>query len=1139
MKRRVALLPLVMLAAACTRNIDEGQKIKEIVAPQEEAPAPAVPVVKSDQVAPSAELALENYEKLLELPQDPVTRAETMRRLADLNLEIDEQSGGTDLKASDQRLHRSVDLYEAILKEQPTLPTNDRVLYQLARAYQSLGQNDKAEAALQRLTHDYPQSSYADDAHFRRAEVLFKIGQFDDAAVEYRYIVALKDRTPFFEAAQYKLGWSEYRQSNYESAIGIFVQILSRELPPGELTDVKAALDGVKAGKKDMAQDALRVIALSFAQLGGGDAVGKYFQAHGEPPYSALVYFGVGEHLLEKKRYTDAAATYRSFVERHPAHELVPLFLSRAVAAQDLGGFIEPVVQEKERYVRTLDPAAPYWSGRTPTPEVLKDLRSHLEDLARFYQARGQKEKSDNPAQATADFTTAAQRYRRLLELYPGDAHAAELHFLLAEALFDAGDTAGAAGEYDKVVADYPAYEKASDAAYAALLAYQRLSDEAAGAQKPEALRQSVAAALRLADRYPQHPEALAALTRACEDLYRLPDFDQAVTVAERVLKATPAAPEALRRTALNVEADAHFSQKRYAQAEIAYTALLDMTPGKEARTALEERLASAIYKQGEAARDAGDPRAAAANFLRVSHNAPDASIRATADYDAAAMLIAAQDWTQAAAVLTAFRARNPQSPLLPELDKKLAVVFQNTGRLKEAAEVLERIASRETETPQTRADAAWLAATLLDQAHDARAAAAYESYLRKYPQPFDRAIEARQKLADHAQARGDAEKRRHWLNEIVVADANAGSARTPRSRQLAAQAVLEQGRELAARASHIVLKAPLKASLPPKKRAMETALAALTRAADYGVAEVTTAATYELGVLYQDFSKDLLGSKRPAKMGPLERQQYDLLLEEQAFPFEEKAIQFHEANLQRVAQGVYNAWIGRSLQALAQLDPAKYGKRELTDPVYEDAVPGAAPTRPNAAPAGAEGAAQQRYAAGQNALKSGRWDEAQAALVAAVKDFRQHAGTHANLGIFYARTGRKAEAMSALTQAVSLDPKNAVAQTWIGALARESGDYKRAEAAYRAAIAADPSYAPAHLDLAILYDQYLKRPLDALGAYQRYEALTGKKDVRASVWIAELQAQLPAPSAAPAPGADVPKPAAPAAPAPRTGVTS
>src|SRR6202008_4582254 len=110
-----------------------------------------------------------------------------------------------------------------------------------------------------------------------------------------------------------------------------------------------------------------------------------------------------------------------------------------------------------------------------------------------------------------------------------------------------------------------------------------------------------------------------------------------------------------------------------------------------------------------------------------------------------------------------------------------------------------------------------------------------------------------------------------------------------------------------------------------------ERAIGALTKAADYGIADVTTAATFELGTLYQNFSKSLLDSDRPKKLSDLELEQYNLLLEEKAFPIEEKAIEGHEANLQRVPQGVYNQWIDKSMQALAQIAPGKYGKRERT----------------------------------------------------------------------------------------------------------------------------------------------------------------------------------------------------------------
>ena len=1127
------LLPLALLAAACTTNIDEGKPIKEIAA-TEEQPAPAeLPVARTDQVQPDVNRALENYEKLLDLPQDPAARAETMRRLADLQLEMDEQGGST-LQQSEQRLRRSVELYNTVLKDRPDAPTNDRVLYQLARAYQSLGDFAKAEEALLRMTRDYPQSSYADDAHFRRAELLFRLEQFDDASTEYRMVLALKDATPFFEAAQYKYGWSEYRQSNYESALITFLTILNRELPPGEISDLKVALESVRPGKKDMTQDALRVVSLSFTQLGGPEAANKYFAKNGEPPYAALVYSALGAHLLEKKRYTDSARSYESFIAAHPKHALAPDFLARAIAAQDLGGFIEPVVAAKENYVKHFDPSAPYWEGRSLTPEVLASLRAHLEDLARYYQARGQKPREAGTAPAKLDFDQAVRWYQRLLTLFPQDSKAAELRFLMAESLLEAGDPMAAAREYNKVVADYPNYDKAPDAAYAALLAYQRYSETALDAERPAVLRQSVQAGLQLAQRYPQHAQALPALTRAAEDLYRLHEWDQAVQVAERVLKAVPPAPEALRHTAWQVAADAHFSQKRYPQAEVAYAELLKLTPPDSAdRATLNERLASSIYKQGEAARDASDSRGAADAFLRVGRLVPTATIRATADYDAATMLIVLKDWTQAAIVLEAFRSAHATSALLPDVDKKLAVVYESAGKPKEAAAVLQRIATRATETPETRRDAAWLAVTLLDQARDARAAVEYEAYVKQYPQPLERAVEARQKLAEFAQARKDETRRQSWLREIVSADKNGGAARTPRTRQFAAQALLEFGRVDALKAAKVPLKTPLKQSLPVKKQAIERAIATLSEASEYGIAEVTTAATFELGVLYQDLSRDLLASERPKKLSALEREQYDLLLEEQAFPFEEKAIQWHEANLQRVSQGIYNAWVGKSLQALVQIAPGRYGKREQTVDLYETP-----PAAPATAPA-------ERYAQALALLKSNQLPGAEAAFVVAVKDYPQFTGAWTNLGIVYARINRKPEALTALAKAASLDASNVVAQNWLGVVARETGDFKRAEQAYQQVLSAQPGNVPAQLNLAILYDQHLKRPVDALAAYRRYEELTQKKDLRAAVWIAELQAQMPAPATVqvpPAGPAATPPAAAPNAPKPaprKTGVTS
>ena len=80
---------------------------------------------------------------------------------------------------------------------------------------------------------------------------------------------------------------------------------------------------------------------------------------------------------------------------------------------------------------------------------------------------------------------------------------------------------------------------------------------------------------------------------------------------------------------------------------------------------------------------------------------------------------------------------------------------------------------------------------------------------------------------------------------------------------------------------------------------------------------------------IYAHFSKALMASERPKGLSPLELEQYELAIEEQAYPFEEKAIDVHESNLKLISLGVYNLWIEKSLQKLAEFVPARYDKQE------------------------------------------------------------------------------------------------------------------------------------------------------------------------------------------------------------------
>jgi hypothetical protein len=118
----------------------------------------------------------------------------------------------------------------------------------------------------------------------------------------------------------------------------------------------------------------------------------------------------------------------------------------------------------------------------------------------------------------------------------------------------------------------------------------------------------------------------------------------------------------------------------------------------------------------------------------------------------------------------------------------------------------------------------------------------------------------------------------------------------------------------------------------------MEDVLKAYAVAAEYGVADIATAATYRTAELYHDFGRALLASQRPKGLSKDELEQYDVMLEEQAFPFEEKAIELHEVNARRSAQGIYDQWVRKSFAALGELRPARYAKSERSE-VAIDAI--------------------------------------------------------------------------------------------------------------------------------------------------------------------------------------------------------
>ena len=1141
------LAPACALALAAvlapTAPAAERSRSKAVAAPTiKDLRARPIEVQAGAAVPASAPRAMENYRRFLELQNtDPQLRAEALRRLGDLNLEAGElERMQSEVTAIDAAGAEAISLYSTLLKAYPNYPRNDQVLYQLARAYETTGQPEQALATLDEIVRRFPSTPQLDEVQFRRGEMLFSAKRYAEAEAAYGETMKFGAKSAYQEQSLYKHGWALFKQSRNEESLVSFGGVLDAMLlAPGGRGGEKR-FDELSRADRELVDDTLRVMAITFSYLDGAASLDGFVAQKGTPPYAHLLYSSLGDLYVDKQRYQDAATTYRAFVNRDPNNEYAPGLSMQAIEAYKKGGFTDLVLDGKREFVERYRFGGAFWASRDRAkyPKVTAELKVNLKDVAQYYHATAQASKK------IEDYLQAARWYRDYLQSFPDDPDSAATNYLLAETLFESRQFLDAAGEYQRTAYDYPKNAQSAKAGYAGLVAWQRHEEGLPAAEKAAAHRQAVDAGVKFAMTFPEHADSAGVLTRAAEDIFKAGDLPRAITVAEALLARQPPVDGARQRIGWTIIGQANYDLLFFDKAEAAFVNARALTAADDPqRTDLTERLAASVYKQAEAKRAAGDALGAVDAFLRVAAVAPESKIRSTATYDAAAALVTLKAWDRAIPVLESFRRDFPQDKLQPEVTRSLAVAYSETGRAGEAASEFERIASSATEDPAVRREATMQAADLYAKAGNAsQSVAMLERFVAAYPTPVPEAIEVRQRLAEAAAAGGDTTKQQFWQREIIRTDATAGAARTDRTRFLAARAQLALATPTRDAFRGVRLTAPLKKSLAAKRSSLETALAAYKAAAAYNVAEVTTGATFEMAELYRTLARDLMASERPKNLKGDALEQYDLLLEEQAFPFEEQAIAVHEANAARAREGIYNEGVKASYAALAQLNPGRYGKTEMPQDLVagltaldpRPAPPPVADPSTAVAPAPQSQPQPQPAAPPPPARAVADFDRAVALARAgdtagAALEFGQlsaaapqYAAVFFNLGVMQIKANRLDEAEASLRAALERSPANASIACELGLVLRMAGKFAEARAAYGQALAADDTLAVAHRDLAVLLDLYLLEPAPALAHFERYKALTGE-DKPVTGWIAELRRRAGAaePSAeAPPPGA-------------------
>ncbi|MEO3863959.1 tetratricopeptide repeat protein [Rheinheimera fenheensis] len=150
--------------------------------------------------------------------------------------------------------------------------------------------------------------------------------------------------------------------------------------------------------------------------------------------------------------------------------------------------------------------------------------------------------------------------------------------------------------------------------------------------------------------------------------------------------------------------------------------------------------------------------------------------------------------------------------------------------------------------------------------------------------------------------------------------------------------------------------------------------------------------------------------------------------------------------------------------------------------------------------------AEQAQFASAATLLRQGDFAGATGAFQRLQQQLPAAPGVAYNLALSQWRAGDVDSAEQTLTTQPALQ-LHAPALNLAGVLARQQGRFAVAEQYFSAALKADSQYAPAHKNLAFLYELYLGQLLQARYHYQQYQALS--EDPAVAGWLALLEQQL------------------------------
>lgn len=831
---------------------------------------------------------------------------------------------------------------EKFLSSYPNSGFRDKIMYSLAICHQERGEEQKSINYFKRIIADFPVSNFYAEAYFRLGEYYFNKGN-DKEAIQYYQSLVKPDMwsNPFFDMSLYKLGWSYYRLNQYPEAISAFMFLL-KDIKTIE----RVQTQNLDLSAADLKKEAITYIAACFTEFSQPEQVFEFLDSFSDSTYKSEIISELADVYFQHNMLNEAITAYQHLNSEFPLNPVAPFNTQRIAEAYEKKWDFAVANIVRQKLIDLYNPESDWYAAQKDSitkDNTLKLVHQTLISKGVYHQ-RLAREK-DKPL----DYQQAIDQYKYFLKLFPQDSMAYNINYYLAESYYSIGKFEEAGAEYKNCYSNFPNKELNEKAAFNCVISYSKAIETNKPSEtisftlesffdydslvtiqtKNSVAKEFILATHEYINLFPHSKQAVEVLMKEAEILKSLQYPQLARHIYTKIIKDYP--DDSQKATAMTLVAQSFFQEENYSEAETWYkNVATTFSDSLEISTKAKVMMASSVFKIAENHKQNSEYGLAAKHYTKIALEYPDSKITETSLIEAGKMYEMDKDTVKSALLFETYIKLKPDSELLGIAALQAAKYREKLHQWQKAAENYLFVKT---------ADSALWPAVVFSTADCYAKAGDWNSSVpifHEYTEIGDdssRILEAQFRIGyAHLQLDQLDEARSAFQGTIDQYRARKPGSNINAYFPANAQFMLAE-LELT-EFSKIAISPPFKESLNKKTRALKIVLKAYTDAAKYRIFEWTTASSFKIGKVFEEFANAILVSSLPDNLANDEIISYESQLQTLARPFQKKALEAHQSNLNQAKKSnIENSWTTLSRERIAVLNNIINSEKKLDNP--------------------------------------------------------------------------------------------------------------------------------------------------------------------------------------------------------------